>query len=118
MPPVASGAIGPSIRATVYGPLLELLREKDAEVRLTGVKVLVALGPPPESERARVTAMLGENDAPAEVTIYAAHTLGQLGADAREAMPVLLRALAQASADVRPRTRGHARGSRRRPLKR
>ena len=84
-------AVGADAKATAFTPLLELLRDPDAEVAKAAADALSKLGKPTKSELPTLTTFVSDKGEP--VRRYALLALTDLGDEARPALPAILHVL-------------------------
>jgi HEAT repeat protein len=96
----ALGYAGRSERSRVLDALLEVMRSDKADLRKTASLTLRQLGPPDATERKRLAMWLSMKDESAERRLYAAWALGQLGHEASDCVPQMLRAMLDPNLEI------------------
>jgi HEAT repeat protein len=90
------GKIGKNAAA----PLCQLMKDRDADVRYYSVWALGLIGPDARDRTADVVGLLANSSEKEDVRRKAAETLGRIAGQADQAVPALVKALADPNADV------------------
>ncbi len=98
---IALRRVGRDEKERVFGPLMKALGSDRAGVRREAAKTLRDLGPPGVANLPDLSRALATRRSPAELRLYAAWAVGELGRDAVESGPALVAALRDGGRDLR-----------------